>query len=283
MDDAALFPDGLIRLVAPNPSPMTYSGTCTYLLGKSEIAVIDPGPDDAAHLAAILDAVPTGGRITHILVTHAHIDHCSLAHRLAEKTGAPVLAAYPPDWPVSGEGGEGIVPSFRPDTGLREGDTVKSADWQLDVVATPGHLLDHISFVWEAGDAVFTGDHVMGWASTFISPPEGSVSDYMASLDRLAALPQRRYFPGHGPAIAEGPDRARALKAHRQEREAQILAALKDGPASIPELTQTLYHDVPKQLHAAAARNVAAHLADLQTRGVVATLGQAGEVPRYRV
>ena len=270
--------DPPIRLLrAPNPSPLTGTGTNTWLVGASALAVIDPGPDDPAHLAAILDAVGPGQAISHILVTHAHRDHSALAPRLAEATGAPILA-----FGTATEGrsllmarlaetlpthGEGLDFTFTPDLRLADTDIVAGPDWSLTALHTPGHLGGHLCLA--LGEMLFSGDHVMGWATTIVSPPDGDMSAYMVSLGRLTRQSWRRFLPGHGDPV-EGPaDRLQELIAHRQQRERQILAALSDGPARIPALTARIYTDIPKHLLPAAERNVLAHLIDLATRNLV--------------
>ncbi|WP_112323819.1 MBL fold metallo-hydrolase [Oceanibium sediminis] len=277
-DDLA--PD-LRRLTAPNPSPMTSDGTQTYLLGTESLAVIDPGPDDRAHLAAILSAVPAGARISHILITHAHLDHSAGAPALARATGAPILSfggategRSPEMQELAGRkgllGGEGIDPGFTPDQRLRHGDAVAGQGWRLRAHHTPGHLSSHLSFALEGRDIVFTGDTVMGWSTTLISPPDGSVGAFLGALDHLMGLEERRYLPGHGAAVDDGPALAATQKAHRLARSAQILDALREGQATLESITEAIYRDVPRHLHRAAARNVLAHLIDLAQSGRVA-------------
>jgi len=271
---------GVRRVLAPNPSPMTEAGTNTYILGEGEVAVIDPGPAIPAHLAAILAALEPGERVSHILVTHAHLDHSPLARALARATGAPVLGFGGPTEGRSPEmealaashdvgGGEGLDHDFRPDARLGEGDAVEGVGWRIGVLHTPGHLASHLSFQWEG--ALFSGDHVMGWASTMVSPPDGDLGAFMASCRRLQGAGHRVYYPGHGAPVAEPEARLAWLIAHRLEREAAILDWLGKGPASVPDLTARIYHDVDPRLHGAAARNVLAHLLDLHARGLVET------------
>ena len=272
---------GLRRIVAPNPSPMTFRGTNTYLLGTQDVAVIDPGPDDPDHLAAILDAVEAsrGATVSHILVTHSHLDHSPLAARLSEATGAPVLAKGLSEGDRSPEmaalaaagglgGGEGIDRGFRPAERLAAGDRLGGAEWVLEVIETPGHLADHLCFAW--GDRVFTGDHVMSWATTMVSPPDGDLSDFMASLERLAArVDDRHYLPGHGVVLDDPIAMVHHQIAHRQGREAQILAELAAGPATPAALTARIYTDIPAALLPAAERNVLSHLIDLKRKSRV--------------
>lgn len=270
---------GLRRIVAPNPSPMTYRGTNTYLIGTRDIAVIDPGPDNAAHLAAIQSACGPGQRITHIIVTHSHMDHSPLARPLAQATGAPVLAfgdamagrsAVMTRLARSGlaGGGEGIETGFVPDQPLADGETVLGSDWQLEVLHTPGHLGNHICLAWN--DACLTADHVMGWASSLVSPPDGDLTDFMRSCDRLAQRTWRVFYPGHGAPVPDPAQRLAWLVSHRKSRETAILTALRDGPKTASDIARVVYTDTPSALLPAATRNVLAHLVDLMGRHKVA-------------
>ena len=263
---------GIRRVLAPNPSPMTFRGTNTYLLGERGLAVIDPGPDDPAHLDAILGAVGAGQRITHILVTHAHLDHSPLARRLADATGAPVLAygearagrsAAMTRLAAGGlrDGGEGLDLAFRPDAALRDGAEIAGDGWTLRAHWTPGHLGNHMCFAGRG--AVFTGDLVMGWASSLVSPPDGDLTDFMASCARLKSVEAEVFHAGHGAPIEAPGARLDWLIAHRQGREAEILAALGRGTATARQLAQAIYAETPANLLPAATRNVLAHLIDL--------------------
>lgn len=264
---------GLRRVLCPNPSPMTYRGTNTYLLGTRGLAVIDPGPDNDAHLRAILEAVRPGQEISHIFVTHSHIDHSPLSRALSRETGAPVLAFG--DWqagrsPVMQRlaaaglagGGEGVDAAFHPDIVLADGAVTEGDGWALKAIHTPGHYGNHVSFAW--GDALFCGDHVMGWASSLVSPPDGDLTDFMASCARLRAGDWRVFHSGHGAPITDPAGRLGWLIAHRTAREAEILAALARGPATAYNLACHIYTDVPPALIGAATRNVFAHLVDLE-------------------
>ena len=261
---------------------MTAEGTNTFVLGEAEVAVIDPGPADPAHLARIVAAV-AGRPVRSILVTHSHLDHSPGARPLADRLDAPTLAFGPSEAgrsPVMAAlsglgGGEGVETGFVPDQTLADGELVAGADWTLVAHHTPGHMANHMTFEWREARAAFTGDTVMGWASTMISPPDGDVGQFMASLDRLERLGVTAFHPGHGDPVADPAGRCRALRAHRQAREAQVLAAL-DGPARIPALVAAIYADTPSALHPAAARNVLAHLIHLQERGRVAADGGVG-------
>ena len=265
-----------VRVIrADNPSALTGPGTNSFLVGESEVAVIDPGPDDPDHILAILDMAE--GRISHILVTHAHLDHSAGVPRLARATGAPVFAFGPGTagrsptmtrLAASGlvAGGEGLDHDFIPDVTLADGDVLESADWRIEAVHTPGHMGCHLSFA--LGKTVFCGDVVMGWSTTLISPPDGDLVDYFRSLDRLAGLRPRVLMPAHGDAVTEPLPRLAELAAHRRARSAQILGALDVAPGTAAELAARIY-DVPPAILPAATRNVLAHLVALSDLGAV--------------
>jgi len=274
MSDAAK-----VRVVlAPNPSAMTGPGTNSFLIGEREVAVIDPGPDDPAHIDAILELAE--GRISHILVTHAHLDHSAGVARLAQATRAPVFAFGAADSGRSPTmarlaatglvGGEGVDAGFRPDIELRHGEELCSSDWTLQALHTPGHMGGHLSF--RLGDAIFCGDLVMGWSTSLISPPEGDLVDYFRSLDLLARLAPRVLYPAHGEPITAPLPRLEELAVHRRLRSAQILAALDAGPGTAAELAARIY-TIPAHLMPAAERNVLAHLLALADLGAVAGNG----------
>ncbi|WP_415393044.1 MBL fold metallo-hydrolase [Paracoccus sp. SJTW-4] len=274
MSDAAK-----VRVVlAPNPSAMTGPGTNSFLIGEREVAVIDPGPDDPAHIDAILELAE--GRISHILVTHAHLDHSAGVARLAQATRAPVFAFGAADSGRSPTmarlaatgltGGEGVDAGFRPDIELRHGEELRSSDWTLQALHTPGHMGGHLSF--RLGDAIFCGDLVMGWSTSLISPPEGDLVDYFRSLDLLARLAPRVLYSAHGDPITAPLPRLEELAAHRRLRSAQILAALDAGPGTAAELAARIY-TIPAHLMPAAERNVLAHLLALADLGAVAGNG----------
>ncbi|MFC7703296.1 MBL fold metallo-hydrolase [Plastorhodobacter daqingensis] len=268
---------GLRALVAPNPSPMTGPGTNTWLLGEGEVAVIDPGPDEPAHLDAILRTLKPGERITKILVTHAHLDHSPLARALAETTGAPVLAYGPWDAGRSARmaalaeagigGGEGVDHGFIPDEALRDGAQVGFGREQLTAFWTPGHFGNHMCFEWRG--MIFSGDLVLGWTSSLVSPPDGDMGAYMASLGQLSMRPAARLLAGHGAAIDAPQARISELIAHRRGREAAILAALAYAAHTPRAIAERLYTDIPPVMMPAAERNVLAHLLDLEERGLV--------------
>lgn len=278
--------EGLRCITAPNPSPMTFTGTQTYLLGEGSVVVIDPGPALPAHLKAIMAALAPGERVAQILVTHSHLDHSPLARVLSEATGAPVLAAGPSGWgrrPVMQilaeggaiGGGEGVDMEFLPDTQIAEGCVIDGPWGRIEVLETPGHMANHLGFAW--GDALFTGDLVMGWSTSLVSPPDGDMTAFYASVTRLAARSDRLYLPGHGEAVTNPQTRAAELLAHRRGRETQILAALNlTGPATADALARHIYTDVSPDLLPAAARNVLAHLIDLSDRGFVTVTETAG-------
>ncbi|MZR12956.1 MBL fold metallo-hydrolase [Maritimibacter sp. DP07] len=270
---------GLRRIIAPNPSPMTYWGTNTFVLGEGRVTVVDPGPMLPDHLEAILAGLAPGETIDRILVTHSHVDHSPLARPLAERTGAPVLAfgnATAGRSPVMADlvaqgmtsGGEGVDHDFVPDEILGDGDRLDiGGGLTVEAIWTPGHYSNHLSFAM--GDLVLVGDHVMAWASSLVSPPDGDLTAFMASCDRLMARDERIHYPAHGPAIEDPKARLTWLIEHRKGREAQILAALTNGPATAEALTRAIYTDVDPALLPAAERNVFAHLIDLATRGQV--------------
>lgn len=286
---------GLRRLIAPNPSPMTFQGTNTYLLGAGSVAVIDPGPAIPGHLAAILAALQPGERISHILVTHSHLDHSPLARPLAAATGAPILGFGPSSAGRSPAmaalaaaggigGGEGVDCDFVPDLAIADGETVAGAGWRLAAVWTPGHFGNHLCFVASgmAEGAAFTGDHVMGWASSLVSPPDGDMAAYMRSLDRLGAEPASRFYPGHGEPVEDPAARIAWLAAHRRAREAAILASLGPEPLTIAAITAAVYIDTPAALRPAAERNVLAHLIDLVERNLATADRRPGLASTYR-
>ena len=262
------------RIVAKNPSPFTYTGTGTYIVGAGAVAVIDPGPALPEHLDAIMGAV-AGETVSHILITHTHLDHSPLAGPLAEKTGAPIFA-----YGAHGSGRtggidreeaveEGADRDFRFDEALCDGDRIEGTGWTFEALHTPGHTSNHLCFALEEERALFTGDHVMGWSTTVISPPDGDMAAYMANLRRLLERDDRSLWPTHGLPVAEPKPFLEALIAHREERIAQILHILAAGPATIAAMVPRMYRDVPEYLHPAAARSVLAHLIQLVDEGAV--------------
>lgn len=272
----------VICLTANNPSPMTYTGTNTYIVGQGSLSVIDPGPDLDDHLEAILAC----GQIDRIILTHSHIDHTALVPRLKAATGAVVYAYGDSDAGRSAvmtelsakgliAGGEGVDHSFTPDHLLADGDVIAG----MTVIHTPGHMGNHICLVY--GDLVFTGDHVMGWATSIVSPPDGDLTDFMASCRKLRSIPARLYLAGHGDPVENPHERLDWLIAHRLSREAQIIATLGNGPATASELTKAIYTDVPAALLPAAERNVIAHLIDLTVQNRIAPIGPLSADARF--
>ena len=287
---------GVVRILAPNPSPMTHWGTNTYLVGEERLVVVDPGPDLAPHLESLLAAI-RGRPVDHVVVTHTHLDHSALAPRLAGEVGAPTAGFGPSGagrsaimarLAAEGEigGGEGLDTRFVPDVALADGDRLGA----FRVLHTPGHLGTHICLL--RPDLVLTGDHVMGWSTSLVSPPDGDLGDFMRSCERLAARVgafigdgaaptgtdaaasgapaggRVRALPGHGATIPDLGARLAELVAHRRARERQILAALARAPGTAPDLARRIYHDTPSALLPAASRNVLAHLVDLATRNL---------------
>jgi len=277
---------GVRRIVAPNAGPFTADGTNTYLVGSGHVAVIDPGPDLPAHLAAILAAV-AGETVTHIFLTHTHRDHSGALAALADATGATVLSGGPhrlarPLAPGEGNpfeeaGDAGHVP----DRTLADGEQVTGDGWMIEALATPGHAANHLAFALPAAGLIFSGDHVMGWATSIVAPPDGAMGDYMASLDRLEARPEARLLPGHGAPVEDARARIATLRRHRQGREAAILARLSAGDRTVTELVTAIYRDTDPRLHAAAGLSVLAHLEDLVGRGLVTQAGPPGVGGRF--
>jgi len=274
---------GLRVVTAPNAGPMTFTGTRSYIVGEGEVAVIDPGPHDPRHLGALAAAV-AGERVAAVLVTHAHRDHSAGARSFAEAVGAPVLAHGDPVGARSAAmarlaaaggigGGEGIDPGFRADRRIGEGEVVAGPGWTLTALATPGHTADHLSFAWAEGSALFSGDHVMGWATTLISPPDGDLGAFRASLVRLQGRREGVFYPGHGAPVGDPQGLIRHVLAHRAAREGEILAALARGPATVAGLVAEIYAAVDPALRGAAGRNVLAHLIDLGERSVAVAMG----------
>lgn len=278
---------GIVRLVAQNPGPFTFHGTNTYLVGTTKLAVIDPGPDDEHHRAAILKAA-AGRTISHILVTHAHRDHSDGAAKLAALTHAPVLgygrirADLPiAQTPLIGAGEAFVDVAFAPDIPITHGDVISTPDWTLHVVHTPGHAPDHLCFAFDAARALFSGDHMMAWNTTVIAPPEGRMADYMASLEFLLERRDRVYLPGHGGRLEQPQRMVKAHLVHRQMRERAILAAIRDGAATIPEILARVYVDLGPNLEKAASMTVLAHLEHMVERGIIACEGVPDRAARF--
>ena len=264
---------GVRRVVANNPGPFTFKGTNTYIVGFGEVAVIDPGPNDKEHLKALSDALD-GERITHILITHTHRDHTDAVVPLKEYSNAPVLAFGDTGRPrgvrtTSPSGKAFVALDLTPDEILRDGDSVQGTGWALDVIHTPGHAPDHLCFALSGERCVFSGDHVMGWNTTVIAPPEGRMSDYLSSLELLLERDDKLFLPGHGGRI-ETPQRVvRAYLMHRKMRESAIYNSLESGDRFIPQIVARIYNRLDSKLEPAAALSVLAHLELLVARGLV--------------
>ncbi|MBO9579465.1 MAG: MBL fold metallo-hydrolase [Sphingobium sp.] len=258
------------RILAPNPSPFTYEGTQTYLIGQTELAVIDPGPDEAAHLDALVAAI--GGRsVRAIMCTHTHRDHSPGAAPLARLTGAPIIGCAPLTLEDDGPRADAAFdPDYAPDQVLHDNDTVSGEGWTLAAVATPGHTSNHLCYALGAESALFTGDHVMGWSTTVVSPPDGDMTDYLTSLEKLMGRDDTIYYPAHGEPIAQPRRLVRGTLGHRRMREGQILRHLeRHGRSAIPDMVAAMYAAIDPRLHGAAGRSVLAHLIDLERRNLV--------------
>ena len=262
------------RLLAANPSPFTYSGTQTYIVGDGEVAVIDPGPDLPGHVEAIL-AATRGERIAAIVCTHTHRDHSPASRPLAAASGAPIVGCAELAIEDSGPRADAAFDfDYRPDRVLGDGERLEGEGWALEAVHTPGHTSNHLCLALAGTGLLFTGDHVMGWSTTVVSPPDGDMTDYMASLDRLLARDDDCYLPAHGPAVERPHAHVRALAVHRRMREKQILSHLEAGEGRIEAMVADMYRDIDPRLHPAAGRSVLAHLIDLERRGLAAQEGE---------
>jgi len=263
------------RVLAGNPSPFTYTGTQTYIVGRGEVAVVDPGPDDPNHVYALLHALGNE-RVVAILCTHTHRDHSPAAPALKAATGAPIIGCAPLALDDAGPRADASFDTdYAPDQVLDDGEQVRGGGWTLEAVATPGHTSNHLCFALNESGALFTGDHVMGWSTTVVSPPDGDMAAYMASLDKLMSRQDRIYYPAHGDLIDNPQRLVRGLAGHRKQREGQILRLLGEGPAAIPAMVERMYVGLDPRLHAAAGRSVLAHLIDLRNRGMVAGEGES--------
>ncbi|MBL26319.1 MAG: MBL fold metallo-hydrolase [Rhodospirillaceae bacterium] len=263
------------RVVARNPSAFTFHGTGTYIVGNGTVAIIDPGPHMPEHIDALLGAV-AGETVTHLVVTHTHRDHSPAARALKQALDAPIYGCGPHGTLASGAGvEEGADSEHRPDVEMRDGDAIRGQGWTLEAVATPGHTSNHLCFALPEEKALFSGDHVMGWSTTVVSPPDGDMHAYMTSLKKLLDREDAIYWPTHGPSIDDPKALVCAYIAHREERERQILACLADGPATIPEMVARMYADVDPRLHRAAGRSVLAHLEHMIATGRVVRLDPA--------
>lgn len=266
------------RVLCDNPGPFTHKGTVTYIIGTGRVAILDPGPDDPAHVAAVLAAVK-GEQVEAILVTHTHRDHSPATPAVKVATGAPVYAEGPhraaralnigETNPLDASGDRDFVP----DVALADGAVVSGPGWTVEAVFTPGHTANHMAFALKEEDTLFSGDHVMAWSTTIVAPPDGSMGDYMASLDKLRARDERIFWPGHGGPVREPAKFMRALAHHRRLREAAILKRIEAGDRAIPDIVAAIYEGLDPRLKGAAGLSVFAHLEDLVTKGLVATDG----------
>ena len=264
------------RVLAPNPSAFTFTGTQTHIVGRGDVAVIDPGPDIPSHIDALLKAT-AGERIVAIVCTHTHRDHSPGTRPLQAETGAPIIGCAPLAL-AGGDEDESFDPDYVPDRVLVDGEALEGPGWTLEAVATPGHTSNHLCFALPQSRALFSGDHVMGWSTSIVSPPDGDMGAYVASLEKLLGRDDAIYYPAHGPAVDEPRKLVRGLILHRMQREAGILAELKAGKADIPSIVASLYRAVDPRLHPAAARSVLAHLIDLEARGLVVGEGEAWRI-----
>ncbi len=268
----------IVRVTAPNSGPFTFHGTNSYIVGDKSLVVIDPGPDDSTHLKTLLEAI-NGRPVSHIAVTHTHMDHSPLSRQLAKITGAEIVAEGPHRAARDLHIGEqnpldaAADRDFEPDISLGDGDLVHGDGWTLEAIHTPGHTANHVAFALRDRDILFPGDHVMGWSTSIVAPPDGSMSDYMNSLDILAGRDEGTYFPGHGGRLEKGREFTRALRTHRKMRESAILARIRGGDRRIREIVAAIYKDTNPKLHGAAALSVMAHLEDLVASGKVTTDG----------
>jgi glyoxylase-like metal-dependent hydrolase (beta-lactamase superfamily II) len=279
---------GVRRVLANNPGPFTFKGTVSYIIGRGQVAIVDPGPLDEAHIAALLSAV-RGETVTHIFVTHTHRDHSPAVPAIKAATGALVLAEGPhraarplnvgeaPRLDASND------TDFRPDRALADGEIVTGKGFTIEAVTTPGHTANHMAFVFREGNLLFSGDHVMAWSTPVVAPPDGAMSDYMASLQKLAKRSEPIYLPGHGGAVRDAPAFVQHYIRHREGREASILHRLAKGEADIPTIVRAIYIGLDPRLIKAAGLSVLAHLEDLTTRGLVETDGQPSIEGRYRL
>ena len=253
------------RVIAPNPSAFTLHGTGTYIVGHGQVAVIDPGPDDPGHIEAILQTLKDE-TVSHIVITHTHRDHSPGAALLQAKTGAEIWGCGPHGYGreekvrTSEESQEGADTDYKPDTLANDGNTLATKDWTLQAVYTPGHTSNHTCYLLQEENTLFSGDHVMGWSTTIVSPPDGDMYKYMQSLEKLVSRCDSYYWPTHGPRIEKPQYFVGELIKHRQEREVQIAHCLDQEVGLIPDMVATMYRDVPKHLHSAAARSVLSHL-----------------------
>ena len=279
---------GVRAVVADNPGPFTFKGTVSYIIGRGKVAILDPGPDDDAHIAALLDAV-RGETVTDIFVTHTHRDHSPAVPKIKAATGATVYAEGPhrPARPLHiGEAGRLDASGdmdFRPDIALVDGAVVTGDGWTIEALTTPGHTANHMAYAFREADLIFSGDHVMAWSTSIVAPPDGAMSDYMASLEKLARRREPLYLPGHGGPVRDAPRFVQSYIRHRHGREESILRRLAKGAADIPTLVRAIYIGLDPRLAGAASLSVLAHLEDMVARGLVATEGTPSIGGTYRL
>jgi glyoxylase-like metal-dependent hydrolase (beta-lactamase superfamily II) len=279
---------GVRAIVANNPGPFTFKGTVSYIIGRGKVAILDPGPDDSAHVTALLDAV-RGETVTDIFVTHTHRDHSPGVPKIKAATGAKVYAEGPhrPARPLHVGEAERLDATgdmdFRPDTMLTDGDVVSGQGWTIEALTTPGHTANHMAYALKEADLIFSGDHVMAWSTSIVAPPDGAMSDYMASLEKLARRNEPLYLPGHGGPVRDAPRFVQSYIRHRQGREQSILRRLGKGAADIPTIVRAVYIGLDPRLKGAAALSVLAHLEDMVARGIVATDGTPSIAGTYRL
>lgn len=275
------------RLTAPNGGAFTFHGTNTYLIGGKEVAVIDPGPHDAGdHYRDMMRALK-GRTVSHVIVTHTHVDHSPLAMKLSRETGAPVYGEGPHRAARDLHLGEinALDASgdreFEPDIILTHGDTITGKEFQLEAVFTPGHTANHMAFGLSGSEYLFSGDHVMAWATSIVAPPDGNMSDYMASLNTLLERSESVYLPGHGGRLNKAREFVRGLRTHRKMRETAVMERILKGDRTIGEMVQAIYKDTDKRLHGAAALSVFAHIEDLISQGRILSVGTPGLDAEY--
>jgi glyoxylase-like metal-dependent hydrolase (beta-lactamase superfamily II) len=276
---------GIRRVMANNPGPFTFKGTISYIIGRGKVAIIDPGPNDPNHVRALLHAVRSE-TVTHILVTHTHLDHSPAVTAIKAATGATVYAEGPHRATRPLHEADVIRPAdrdFRPDVALKDGGVIAGDGWAVEAIATPGHTANHLAFALKGTNVLFSGDHVMGWSSTIVAPPDGSMRDYVASLEKLSKRRETFYFPGHGPAMENATSFVPRLLAHRKAREHSILKQLANGTSTVATIAAESYGQLDERLIPAAQMTVLAHLEDLVDRGLVSTHGHATLNAEYQL